>query len=75
MTRPALTITISPDAATVTLAKSTWSQTIPAEDLPGRITLYQRLRDRDGGKHREFYEADVAALEAAQRDIKRRKMT
>ena len=75
MTRPALTVTLSADASTLTMAKGTWSQTIPTEALPGWITLYQRLRDRDGGKHREFYEADVAALEQAQREIKRRKTT
>lgn len=75
MTRPALTVTLSADASTLTMAKGTWSHTIPTDDLPAWIKLYEELRDREKGKFAQFFEADVAALEQAQRDIKRRMMT
>lgn len=75
MTRPSLTVTLSADASTLTMAKGTWSQTIPTDALPGWIKLYVELRDREKGRFKEFFEADVAALEQALRDIKRRKMT
>lgn len=69
----ALAVTIAPDASTIRMVKGAWSQTIATAALPLWIELYSRLRDRHHGRYRQFYEDDTRALEAAQREIKRKK--
>lgn len=66
-----LTVTPAADGRTVSMVKGPWSQTIPTAALPDWIALYRRLRDRDNGRHRRFYESDTDALETAQREISR----
>ncbi|MBO4169132.1 hypothetical protein [Cereibacter azotoformans] len=65
-----MTVTVSAEAGTFTMARGTWSASAPLACLPGWIKLYRHLRDRGGGGFRRFYEADVQALEAAQREVK-----
>lgn len=71
MTR--LTITLDRAAGTARLEKLRWSMVVTLEDLPRWRAFYARLRDRPGGKtvtgdRARFYEADVAALDAAIRE-------
>ncbi|ULB10696.1 hypothetical protein ORIO_12360 [Cereibacter azotoformans] len=65
-----MTVTVSAEAGTFTMSRGTWSASAPLTCLPGWIRLYRQLRDRGGGRWRRFYEADVAALEKAQREAK-----
>lgn len=61
-------VTVSAETGTFTMARGTWSASAPLASLPGWIKLYRHLRDRGGGRFRRFYEQDVAALTAAQKE-------
>ncbi len=67
-----MTVSVSAEAGTFTMSRGTWSASAPLACLPGWITLYRGLGDRGGGRWRPFYEADLAALEAAQRELRRK---
>lgn len=66
-----MTVTVSAAEGTFTMSRGTWSASAPLACMPGGITLYRGLRDRGGGRWRPFYEADLAALEAAQKEVRR----
>lgn len=66
MTEP-LRAAIVANGAVLAMTKGAWWQRVPAADLPKWISLYRRLRDRDGGKHAQHYAQPVEALEAAAR--------
>lgn len=63
MSRPRATV--APDGRTITLTRASWSETFAADQLPGRIALYETLRDRRGGAYAQHHEPTVRALRAA----------
>jgi hypothetical protein len=67
----ALTITAGKDGL-LRLSKGGWSLTIPASDLPKWIDIYRRLAKRKQGRYAHHYTPDIAAMEAAQDQIKRK---
>jgi hypothetical protein len=58
---------VEADGAGLAMTKGDWFQRVPAADLPKWISLYRRLRERDGGKYAQHYAQPVEALEAAAR--------
>jgi len=73
--RPALTITLDRAAGVAELRKTLWSARVSIEDLPGWLRRYRRLWSRGSKKEDQpgpwarFYEADLAALEAAVAEV------
>ncbi len=71
-------VALSADGKHLHLSSGGWAQTITVEQLPAQIALYRGLRDRRAtqpgrpGPYARFYDADVKALEFAQRMIAKR---
>lgn len=68
-------VTIDRAAGTFRMAKANWSLVDPIARLPHWLALYRALWSRGSkvkggpGPWARFYEDDVAALEAAQREL------
>lgn len=64
-------------AGVARLSKGTWSQAVPIGALPAQLAFYRGLWARGSkakdapGPWARFYEADVAALQAAVRECAR----
>lgn len=66
MPEPARAV-VSADGSTITLARSSWSTTFPADQLPSQKAFYARLGARKGGKYLPDYAPVITALERAER--------
>ncbi|MEM1429089.1 MAG: hypothetical protein AAGG09_06505 [Pseudomonadota bacterium] len=66
------TVTVSPDGADIVFGTVMHSERFPVEALGSRLALYRWLRDREAGRYRRFFAADVAALEAAKAELEGR---
>lgn len=56
---------ISEEPAKYVLSRGQWSETITADQLLGRLKLYQDLAERKNGAHRDVYQPMVAVLRDA----------
>ena len=56
---------LSADRTRATIAGTLWRETIGVDELPGRLSLYRRLRDRKDGAYAGFYRPTVEAIEKA----------
>lgn len=74
-----MTITLDRANRTAEMRKRLWSQRVSFDDLPGQLRFYRKLWARGSkqkhgqapgpGPYARFYEQDVAALEAAIREV------
>lgn len=54
------------------LSRGKWAAEVHISALPGQITLYRYLADREGGKYADIYMPMVAELERVQKAIEAR---
>ena len=55
---------LAPDGKSMILFGECWSETLTHDQIPGRLALYRKLRNRGGvGKYAKFYDPTIAALE------------
>lgn len=63
---------LMPDKQTCIFEGRTYRCAFHVSKLQEWLRFYRRLRDRDGGRYRKFFEPSVAALEVLEAQIKER---